>query len=523
MGIGTEAMGTDDVKSARVEGTVRDPAGKPIVGATVLINRTTDALPEGGLPTTKTDDQGAYKLELRYRGPTPIVVREVWAVAKGYVRGEERKAYRLEDRAVERIEFELEPGEILAGSIHFPETSRRAAPRKGSKQADILEVRGKGFQQYHLAEGGRFEIYVPAGVYAIRCLNRIPVAEWSGLKSGSRALKLEPKPVVLDEQKLGELFDRVWSAFDQRYSYFIVKKDVDWDALKRLYRPQALKAKGVEQFVEVLKEMLAHLKDLHVWIDRSGTVEGCYPPPPYERNWSRAATLAALEVKGRVDCGFALVGKTKADGFGYFLTVRQSVADEAGVRKAVDAIRSLHEVPGFIVDLRQANGGDERKAQTIASLFCRTDTIYALSKYRNGPAHDAFTNNLERKLVASRAPYTRPVVCLIGPGAVSSGEGFVKMMMALPQVTTVGRPTRGASGNPKPVELPELNIAAYFSHWVDMTPDGQTFEGVGLAPDVLVELPATSHADRDPTLECGIEVLRTRVAALRTPESSPGK
>ncbi len=512
LGLSTELVKADDIKSARVEGIVRDTAGKPIAGATVLINRTTDALPEGGLPKTKTGQNGAYALELRYRGETPIVVREIWVEAKGYVRGQEMKRHPLKDGAVERIEFELVPGEVLAGEIHFPPSSTRVGSGKGAKSIDVLEVRGKGFQQFHLAEEGRFEIYVPAGVYAIRCLNH-PGTEWSGLTSGGRDLKLEPKPVVLDEQTLGELFDRVWTAVDHNYSYFVVKKDVDWDALKRFYRPQGLKAKDRGQFVSVLKAMLGHLKDIHVWIETSGGIEGCYKPPPFERNWSRAATLAALQEEERVDCGFALVGKTKGDGFGYFLMIRQSAADESGVRKAQDAIRALHEVPGFVVDLRQANGGDERKAQAIASLFCKTATTYALSKYRNGPGHDAFTKSFPRTIVASPQPYTRPVVCLIGPGAVSSGEGFVKMMKALPQVTTVGRRTRGASGNPKPVDLPELNLAVYFSRWVDMTPDGQTFEGTGLAPDVLVELPSASRSDRDPTLERGIEVLRARVAA----------
>jgi len=437
LGLATETTRADDIKSARLEGIVRDAAGKPISGATVLINRTTDALPVGALPKTTTGPAGEYALELQYRGETPIVVREIWVEAKGYVRAQDVKRRPLKNGAVERIEFQLAMG------------------------------------------------------------------------------------VVLDERTLGELFDRVWSTVDHSYSYFVVKPDVDWDALKERYRPQALKARDRDQFVSVLKAMLAHLKDIHVWIETSGGIEGCYKPPPVEHNWSRAATLAALETEGRVNCGFALVGKTKGDGFGYFLMIRQSAADETGVRKAQAAIKALREAPGFVVDLRQANGGDERKAQAIASLFCRTDTTYALSKYRSGAAHDAFTKNFPRTLVASPQPYTRPVVCLIGPGAVSSGEGFVKMMKALPQVTTVGRPTRGASGNPKPVDLPGLNLAVYFSRWVDMTPDGKTFEGIGIPPEELVELPAASHAEHDPTLEKGLEVLRARVRAARNPVKLP--
>src|SRR5439155_17548257 len=115
-----------------------------------------------------------------------------------------------------------------------------------------------------------------------------------------------------------------------------------------------------------------------------------------------------------------------------------------------------------------------------ASLFCSNETVYARNKYRNGPDHNAFTKERERTLPASPDSYTKPVVCLIGPGAVSSGEGFVQMMRCLPQVTTVGLPTRGASGNPKPFVLSGTGLTVYFSRWVDLMPDGTSFEGKGI-------------------------------------------
>jgi hypothetical protein len=339
LGLSTATLPADEIKSARIEGTVRNAAGKKVAGATVLINRTTDALPVDGLSKSTTNAEGDYSLELRYRGETPIVVREIWVEAKGFVRAQEMNAHRLKDGAVERVEFKLIPGEVLAGVIDLPSAPARTRARSKLKASDVLDVRSDGFQQFHLAEGGRFELYVPAGVYTIRCLNR-PGAEWSGIKSGNGDLRLSLKPVVFDEKTCGELFDRVWSAVDRDYSYFVVKTDVDWNALKMRYRPQAMKATDVEQFIAVLKELLAHLKDMHVWIERSGTTEACYQPPPFERNWSRAATLAELEETGRVNCGFALLGKTKRDGFGYFLMIRQSAADEPGVGKAITAIKA---------------------------------------------------------------------------------------------------------------------------------------------------------------------------------------
>ena len=44
-----------------------------------------------------------------------------------------------------------------------------------------------------------------------------------------------------------------------------------------------LKARDVGQFVSVLKAMLADLKDLHIWIEKPGGIEGCFKPSPVEQ------------------------------------------------------------------------------------------------------------------------------------------------------------------------------------------------------------------------------------------------
>src|SRR5262249_13076657 len=156
---------------------------------------------------------------------------------------------------------------------------------------------------------------------------------------------------------------------------------------------------------------------------------------------------------------------------------------------------------------RVANGGSEPLAQEIASQFCTKDTVYAKSKYRNGPGHNDFTKEYERTLTASANAFTNPVVCIISPGAVSSGEGFVQMMKCLPQVSTVGLPTRGASGNPAPYTLSGTGVTVIFSRWVDMMPDGKIFEDTGITPDVVVNEPRTAYVERDPTLEKALEIL----------------
>jgi hypothetical protein len=318
---------------------------------------------------------------------------------------------------------------------------------------------------------------------------------------------------VFTPESVGAAFDDMWRALDDSYSYFILKPEVDWKALGEKYRPRACKAKNAGELAVVLQEMLAGLKDGHVWIKReSGEIVGTYGTP-WQYNGNRKVLLGQLT--DTVACGqFATVGKTRADGFGYFLMTRQSAATEETVAKAVAAIKALAEAPGFIIDLRVANGGSEPLAREIARLFCGESVVYAKSKFRNGRAHDAFTREYARTLPAARSgkPYLKPVVCLLGPGCVSSGEGFAQMMRALPHVTTVGLPTRGSSGNPAPVAVGETGLEVYFSRWVDLLPDGTPIEGKGVPPAVTVDVPAAAYREGDPTLEKGLDVLRKRVA-----------
>ena len=80
----------------------------------------------------------------------------------------------------------------------------------------------------------------------------------------------------------------------------------------------------------------------------------------------------------------------------------QSAANDENVQQAIDAIEKLHDASGFVVDLRQANGGDELLAQRIAQLFCAKDTVYAKSKYRDGVGHGEFTEEFPRTFPARR-------------------------------------------------------------------------------------------------------------------------
>jgi carboxyl-terminal processing protease len=70
-------------------------------------------------------------------------------------------------------------------------------------------------------------------------------------------------------------------------------------------------------------------------------------------------------------------------------------------------------------------------------------------------------------------------------------------------VTLVGQPTRGASGNPRPVTLSN-GVRVWFSRWISLTPEGTPLEGRGIRPDVLVE----HEGNGDKTFDKAVEILK---------------
>lgn len=512
----------EEFDSCRIQGTVTDSKATPLAGAQVRLNRLEGAHVANDKENqwkTSTDKDGHYELTLRFaKGEVPII-HEIFADLRGYVRGAPPLSLALKDGEQGTVDFRLEEGVPLAGHLRLPlEPWERDLPPKSILH--VLEVSNPDFDRRLInarreivGADGAFEVYVPAGEYTLRVVTHTDTVEWKGIKAPNTDLSLELPPFEWTEANLGKVFDQLWKVMDNSYSYFYLKPEVDWQALRDEHRPKVIRAQNAADLVAALQEMLAPLNDMHVWLE---TPTGIVPTVTsgYTFNGNREIMLSGLQ--DTVPCGkFAMVGKTKEDGFGYFVMLRQSDANSADVQTAVDAIRALKDVPGFIADLRTANGGSEPLALEIAQLFCASPTVYAKSKYRNGAEHDNFGQVHERILPATEEAYTRPVVCLIGPGAVSSGEGFVKMMKCLPQVTTVGLPTRGASGNPKPFALSRTGVTVYFSRWVDMLPDGQPTEGVGIAPDTRVEAAEASYATADATLEKGLEVLRAKVSAAK--------
>ena len=325
--------------------------------------------------------------------------------------------------------------------------------------------------------------------------------------------KLMPPLRSIAAREATQVYDEVWEAFDREYAMFGLLPDVNWAKLGKQYRKVAAKAPTTLQLGAVLSDLLAHLQDLHVWVKAGDDfVPGYTRERPGNGNWQGSVA----QIGSTQDGGKNLTWGRTSDGLGY---LNVSGLSDQGLPDHVDrALEALADTWGLILDLRFNGGGDEVLAMKIAGRFLDETRVYSLNQYRNGPKHHQLGPVLERR-VEPRGPwrYQAPVVALWGQRTMSSAESLALMLAQCPEVTTMGDRSAGSSANPRRLSF-DCGIAVNMPRWIDMDPEGQPIERVGIEPEVLLNFPADQFtAENDPVLEAALEHLRKLPKSERTP------
>ncbi|MDC9824408.1 S41 family peptidase [Devosia sp. ZB163] len=180
---------------------------------------------------------------------------------------------------------------------------------------------------------------------------------------------------------------------------------------------------------------------------------------------------------------------------------------------AVGAVRTLDRDAPLVIDLR-GNGGGNTPLQLLAALMDRP--------YRRWRSTVLSTTTLQRALgekpepVIYQAPRHEPVAgahrgrlaLVIDATVGSAAEDFVMPFKDNGRAVLVGDTTAGSSGQPHRLDLGDRMLA-----WVgakrECFPDGSTFEGVGIAPDIrVITTPEDLACGRDPALAAALEAVR---------------
>ena len=173
--------------------------------------------------------------------------------------------------------------------------------------------------------------------------------------------------------------------------------------------------------------------------------------------------------------------------------VRVGVRD--GIRRDAQAI---------VLDLRGNSGGLVREAIKVPNVFVEDETVL-IERERDGEPVEYDTTG--------RAVTTElPLVVLVNEGSASSSEIVAGALQDLGRGTLMGTTTFGKGSVQLGEELRDgavmrVTVARWF------TPNDRTIEGVGLTPDVVVDITEEQRAaEEDPQLDAAIAHLEAAIA-----------
>jgi hypothetical protein len=251
-----------------------------------------------------------------------------------------------------------------------------------------------------------------------------------------------------------ENFDLLWKVMDEKYAYFTYK-NIDWNALKSKYRPQATKAKSAQELFRVVSDMLYELKDGHVNLFSSFDIS---------RNWEWYLDYPAnfnytliernyLSSKYQFTSSFVadtLKRGSKRIGYIYYDSFQRTISGST----IDDVLKRYKTLDGLIIDVRDNGGGSLGTADFFIRHFLKEKTLLGYTRYKSGPGHDDFTDYYPIHLEPTGETFTaKKVVVLTNRKVFSAANYFVSAMSQLPQVVVVGDQTGGGGGAPITAEL----------------------------------------------------------------------
>lgn len=204
-----------------------------------------------------------------------------------------------------------------------------------------------------------------------------------------------------------------------------------------------------------------------------------------------------------------------------------------------DKLPKIQKAKKLIIDIRKNGGGNEAVGREIIKYLTNDTILYGsksqsrmnISTYKAWgkwtKANDTINNNWKKQSYLNYhdqyyfdfpyEPYSTsnlnisrieiPTVILIGHNTASAAEDFLIYADNQENITKIGEPTFGSTGQPMIFNLPNEGIGRVCTK-KDTYPDGREFVGYGIKPDIEIKTSLSDYMEnKDPVLEKAIEYL----------------
>ncbi len=191
------------------------------------------------------------------------------------------------------------------------------------------------------------------------------------------------------------------------------------------------------------------------------------------------------------------------DDVGYIKLLTFNLRSSASLADEIEKL-TAEGATSFVIDVRNNPGGLLSSSVEVASLFIADGVVVRVEERERAPIE-----HRARGGVATDAP----VVLLVNENSASASEVLAGALQDYGRATIVGAKTFG-KGSVQTVE--ELRsgggIKFTIAHYV--TPQGRVIEGVGLEPDIVVDMdPMAQHHDDEPDIQLERAIEEARKAA----------
>lgn len=310
-------------------------------------------------------------------------------------------------------------------------------------------------------------------------------------------------------------FEMFWKNIDE-HSAIIFSKNINWDSVYQVYRPQIREQTSDDELWQIFIEMIEAFDDEHTAIfddlNEKDYTSGAHriedAIASFSKTLIREQYLEDFEEfdpeQVAPDLSF---GKIKNKDVGY---IYLGDTDGASPRVLMDTIfASIGHHAAIIFDIRNNGGGRGEFAQGVTDGFAEATRLAFTAQTRNGANYSDFDEKTEFYTTSDGVnQFVKPVIVLTDAFSVSGAEHITTYLKVNSHVTHIGDRTAGAFSSLSNRRFLPNGWSFRYPIQMALSPDGNFLDGNGIVPDVYSKnTPTDIQNGTDRVLEDALDYL----------------